>query len=40
VIYLCVGTVFSAIGGALAGAFFRNDVPPALGGPIAPPPLS
>jgi hypothetical protein len=30
---LFVGTVFSAIGGALAGAFFRNDVPPALGGP-------
>lgn len=34
---LCVGTVFSAIGGALAGAFFRNDVPPALGGPPAIP---
>jgi len=34
---LCFGTVFSAIGGALAGAFLRNDVPPALGGP--PPPL-
>jgi hypothetical protein len=34
---LFVGTVFSAIGGALAAAFFRNDVPPALGGP---PPLS
>ncbi len=33
---LCLGSVFSAIGGALAGAFFRNDVPPALGGP---PPL-
>jgi len=33
---LCIGSVFSAIGGALAGAFFRNDVPPALGGP---PPL-
>lgn len=36
--FLCVGSVFSTIGGALAGAFFRNDVPPALGGPIAPPP--
>ena len=34
---LCLGSVFSAIGGALAGAFLRNDVPPALGGP--PPPL-
>ena len=33
---LCLGSLFSAIGGALAGAFFRNDVPPALGGP---PPL-
>jgi hypothetical protein len=36
---LCFGTLFSAIGGALGGAFFRNDVPPALGGPIPPPPL-
>jgi hypothetical protein len=34
---LCFGSLFSAIGGALGGAFFRNDVPPALGGP--PPPL-
>ncbi len=33
---LCLGSLFSAIGGARAGAFFRNDVPPALGGP---PPL-
>ena len=32
---LIVGTSFSAIGGALAGAFFRNDVPPALGGRIS-----
>ncbi len=37
VVMLCIGSPFSAIGGALAGAFFRNDVPPALGGP---PPLS
>lgn len=36
VMSLFVGTAFSAAGGALAGAFFRNDVPPALGGP---PPL-
>jgi hypothetical protein len=33
---LCLGGLFSAIGGALAGVFFRNDVPPALGGPIPP----
>jgi hypothetical protein len=36
---LCVGTIFSAIGGAIGATFFRNDVPPALGGPIPPPPL-
>jgi hypothetical protein len=36
---LCFGTIFSAIGGALGAVFFRNDVPPALGGPIPPPPL-
>jgi hypothetical protein len=36
---VCVGGVFSAIGGALGGAFFRKNVPPALGGPIPPPPL-
>jgi hypothetical protein len=35
---LIVGTTFSAIGGGLSGALFRNDVPPALGGPIPPPP--
>lgn len=39
VFMLFIGGVFSAIGGALAAAFFRNDVPPALGGPIPPPPL-
>ena len=33
---LCLGGLFAAIGGALGAAFFRNDVPPALGGP---PPL-
>jgi hypothetical protein len=36
-VQLCLGGVFSSIGGALAGAFLRKDVPPALGGP--PPPL-
>ena len=34
---ICIGGLFSAVGGALLGAFLKNDVPPALGGP--PPPL-
>ena len=29
----------STLGGVLGASFFRNDVPPALGGPIQPPPL-
>lgn len=37
---LCVGAVFSTAGGALAAAFMKKDVPPALGGPIQPPPFS
>jgi hypothetical protein len=36
---LCLGTIFSAIGGAIGAVFFKNDVPPALGGPIPPPPV-
>jgi hypothetical protein len=36
---LCVGGVFSTLGGMLGATLFRNDVPPALGGPIQPPPL-
>jgi len=39
VLFLCVGAIFSTLGGVLGAAFFRNDVPPALGGPTAPPPL-
>jgi hypothetical protein len=31
--------IFATLGGLLGAAFFRSDVPPALGGPIAPPPL-
>ena len=34
------GSAVSALGGAIGAAYFRNDVPPALGGPINPPPLS
>lgn len=33
------GSAVSAVGGAIGGTYFRNDVPPALGGPIDPPPL-
>lgn len=36
---LCAGAIFSTLGGVLGAAFFRNDVPPAIGGPIQPPPL-
>jgi len=38
-VLLCAGAIFSTLGGVLGAAFFRNDVPPALGGPIEPPPL-
>jgi hypothetical protein len=36
---LCLGAIFSTLGGLLGATFFRNDVPPALGGPVTPPPL-
>jgi hypothetical protein len=36
---LCAGAIFSTLGGVLGAAFFRNDVPPALGGPTQPTPL-
>ena|SRR5687768_5226529 len=36
---LIFGSLASALGGAIGAAYFRNDVPPALGGPIPPPPL-
>jgi hypothetical protein len=36
---LVFGSIASALGGAVGAAYFRNDVPPALGGPIPPPPL-
>jgi hypothetical protein len=38
-VLLCGGAIFSTLGGMLGATFFRNDVPPALGGPIQPPPL-
>ena len=33
------GAIFATFGGILGAAFFRNDAPPALGGPIQPPSL-
>lgn len=33
------GTLFAALGGLLAAVFSKRDLPPALGGPITPPPL-
>jgi hypothetical protein len=36
---LFAGSIFSTLGGILGASFFRNNVPPALGGPIEPPPL-
>jgi hypothetical protein len=38
-LFLIFGSAVSALGGAIGAAYFRNDVPPALGGPIPPPPL-
>lgn len=35
---ICVSVV-STIGGLIGAAYFKKDVPPALGGPIPPPPL-
>jgi hypothetical protein len=39
VVMLFAGAIFATLGGVLGAAFFRNDVPPALGGPGEPPPL-
>jgi hypothetical protein len=37
---LFVGLVFGALGGLLGAVFFwRDNVPPALGGPVQPPPI-
>jgi hypothetical protein len=38
ILLLFVGSIFSTLGGLLGGLFFRNDVPPALGGPPPLPP--
>jgi hypothetical protein len=39
VLRLFIGSVVSTLGGVAGASYFRNDVPPALGGPIPPPPL-
>jgi len=36
---LIFGSLFAAVGGAIGAAYFKKDVPPALGGPINPPPI-
>lgn len=36
---LCVISILSTAGGMVGAAYFKKDVPPALGGPINPPPL-
>jgi hypothetical protein len=38
-VMLIAGSAFSALGGSIAATYFRKDVPPALGGPVPPPPL-
>lgn len=39
VMFLIIGSILATIGGMAGAAYFRKDVPPALGGPITPPPL-
>ena len=36
---MCLCVVVAAIRGMIGAAYFKNDVPPALGGPINPPPI-
>ena len=36
---LVVGMIFAPVGGMIGAVFFKKDVPPALGGGYAPPPL-
>ena len=39
VMMLIAGAIFATLGGILGAAFFRNDAPPAVGGPSELPPL-
>jgi hypothetical protein len=36
---LVFSAIMSTIGGMIGASYFRKDVPPALGGPLNPPPL-
>jgi hypothetical protein len=36
---VCLSAVVATIGGMIGAAYFKKDVPPALGGPINPPPI-
>ena len=36
---ICLSALVATIGGMIGAAYFKKDVPPALGGPINPPPL-
>jgi len=37
--HLSAGLIFATAGGAIGAAFFKRDIPPALGGPPTPPPI-
>ena len=39
VLMLIFSAIVATIGGMIGAAYFKKDVPPALGGPIPPPPL-
>jgi hypothetical protein len=39
ILLACLCAIVSTIGGMIGAAYFKKDVPPALGGPINPPPL-
>jgi len=39
VLFLIIGSILATMGGMAGAAYFRKDVPPALGGPINPPPF-
>jgi hypothetical protein len=38
-VMLIVGSIMASVGGMVGAAYFRKDVPPALGGPTTPPSL-
>ena len=38
-VLMCLCVIVAAIGGMIGAAYFKKDVPPALGGPINPPPI-